>query len=76
MDIITKQKRVSDAASQQLLLDTHIIKTILLQLPVFGLESDGDTNINQGLYYFTFAMSVMLENLWIRKFIYLFVNLV
>ena len=48
MDIITKQKKISDAASQQLLLDTHILKTILLKLPVFGLENESDINTTTG----------------------------
>ena len=50
LDIITKQKRISDAATQQLLLDNHILKTTLLQLPVLGLDGDSsEVNINQGI---------------------------
>ena len=33
LDAIVKQKRISDTATQQLLLDTYSIKTLLLHLP-------------------------------------------
>lgn len=45
LDIITKQKKISDAASQQLLLDCHIVKTILLQLPIYGAEEGSSLTV-------------------------------
>lgn len=40
MDIIWKQKRISDDATQQLLVDTYNLKTLLLQLPLLGPAGD------------------------------------
>lgn len=40
LETITKQKKITEPASQQLLLDTYNIKTLLLQLPNLGLESN------------------------------------
>ena len=52
LDVIVKQKRVSDAASQQLLLDAHIVKTILLQLPAFGMDGGVEENPPSGMCVF------------------------
>lgn len=52
-DVITRQKRISDVATQQLLLDIHILKTILLKLPFYGLDADQmpETSVlSQGMY--------------------------
>jgi hypothetical protein len=40
LDIIMKQKRISESGTQQLLLDTYNIKTMLLQLHHLGLPPD------------------------------------
>mmetsp|Transcript_19731 Transcript_19731/g.36737 ORF Transcript_19731/g.36737 Transcript_19731/m.36737 type:complete len:838 (-) Transcript_19731:225-2738(-) len=40
LDIIMKQKRISESSTQQLLLDTYNIKTMLLQLHHLGLPAD------------------------------------
>ena len=39
LDVIMKQRRISEAGAQQLLLDTYNVKTMLLQLP--HLTSEG-----------------------------------
>ena len=38
-DVIMKQKRISEAGTQQLLLDTYNMKTLLLHLHSIGLDS-------------------------------------
>lgn len=43
LDIILKQKRISESGTQQLLLDTYNIKTMLLQLHHLGLPADNQT---------------------------------
>ena len=40
LDIIMKQKRISESGTQQLLLDTYNIKTMLLQLHHLGLPAE------------------------------------
>mmetsp|Transcript_15357 Transcript_15357/g.21099 ORF Transcript_15357/g.21099 Transcript_15357/m.21099 type:complete len:93 (+) Transcript_15357:1236-1514(+) len=40
LDVIWKQKRITDESTQQLLLDTYNIKALMLQLPLLG----GDVN--------------------------------
>jgi vacuolar protein sorting-associated protein 53 len=38
-DVITKQKRISEMGSQQLLLDTYNLKTLFMKLPAMGSSS-------------------------------------
>ena len=46
LDVILKQRRISEIGTQQLLLDTYNIKTLLLQLENLGLSSDNDAKSN------------------------------
>ena len=41
LDVIMKQKRISEVGTQQLLLDTYNVKTLLLQLESIGNSSGG-----------------------------------
>ena len=40
LDVIMKQKKISEVGTQQLLLDTYNVKTLLLQLEHIGIEGD------------------------------------
>lgn len=45
-DSITRQKRITDMATQQLLLDTYSLKTLMMQLPVL-VQPDPNGGANQ-----------------------------
>jgi hypothetical protein len=56
-DVITRQKRITDMATQQLLLDTYSMKTLLMHLPVLnapdpntGAAQRGDPKNVPGMY--------------------------
>jgi hypothetical protein len=46
LDVIWKQKRVTDESTQQLLLDTYNIKALMLQLPQLGWSSEESAHQN------------------------------
>lgn len=45
LDIIYNQKRISETGTQQLLLDTYNVKTLLLHLHHLGLPADSDKRV-------------------------------
>jgi len=44
LDIILKQKRISDTGSQQLLLDTYSLKTLLMHMQHLGIDASNSAN--------------------------------
>jgi hypothetical protein len=41
LNLLLKQRRISEAGSQQLLLDVYNLKNLMLKLPAVGLEDEG-----------------------------------